>query len=82
MTIAEAIPILRRYQDWRRGYDVRTMDEAGVLPEITGKALDAVLAHFGSAEPLTVCAGCPMARLDDCGDPVACGVEKCIKGKE
>lgn len=82
MTITEAIPVLRCYQDWRRGYDVRTITDAGIVPEQVGVALDTVLAHFGASEPLTVCAGCPMARLDDCGDPVACGVEKCVKGKE
>lgn len=82
MTITEAIPILRRYRDWDSGSDVRTMSEAGIEPKQKGAALDAVLAHFGAAEPLTVCAGCPMARLDDCGDPIACGVEKCVKGKE
>ena len=81
MTITEAIKILRRYQDYRRGYDVRTMAEAGVEPEQVGLALDTVLTHFGAAEPLTVCVGCPMARMDDGGDPVACGVEKCVKGK-
>lgn len=81
MTITEAIQVLRRYQDWRRGYDVRTMAEASVEPEPVGLAIDFILAHFGAAEPLTVCAGCPMARLDDCGDPIGCGVEKCTNGK-
>ena len=82
MTITEAIKVLRRYRDWRRGYDVRTMDSAGVNPKRAGEAIDCILSHFGASEPLTVCAGCPMARLDDCGDPVACGVEKCVNGKE
>jgi len=82
MTITEAIKILRRYQDLCRGSDVRTMAAAGLIPGQQFEAVDAVLAHFGAAEPVTVCAGCPMVRLDDCGDPIACGVEKCVKGKD
>ena len=43
MTSAEAIPILRRYQKWRRGVDERTFAETGLTPEIIGQAIDTLL---------------------------------------
>ena len=32
--------VLRRYQDWRTGRDIRTLDEANLLPaDLTGRLI-------------------------------------------
>lgn len=38
---------LQRYQDWRRGADERTMEEAGLNPDDIGKWLDAAIERLG-----------------------------------
>ena len=43
MTTADAVRYLRRFQQWRRGVDEKTMEEASLDPKKTGEALDAVL---------------------------------------
>lgn len=56
--LKEAAVILRKFQDWRRGYDVRTMVDAGIDNKELGRAIDTILAHFGLPEPLTFCRDC------------------------
>ena len=50
--------ILRRFQDWRLGLDVRTLTEAGLHIRLVTEAIDAILAEHGMANPLTVCRNC------------------------
>jgi hypothetical protein len=56
--LKDAVLILRKYQDWRRGYDVRSMKGAGVDNKELGNAIDAILEHFGYSEPLAQCLFC------------------------
>jgi len=39
-TNKELSDYLQRYQDWRRGADERTMEEAGIVPRELGQMLD------------------------------------------
>ena len=50
--------ILRRFQDWRLGLDVRTLTEAGLHIRLVTDAIDAILAEHGLSIPLTVCRNC------------------------
>ena len=50
--------ILRRFQDWRLGLDVRTLHETGLHKHLLTDAIDAILAEHGLANPLTVCRDC------------------------
>ena len=50
--------ILRRFQDWRLGLDVRTLTEAGLHICLVSEAIDAILAEHGLDGPLTVCRDC------------------------
>ena len=50
--------ILRRFQDWRLGLDVRTLTEAGLHIRLVTEAIDAILAEHGLPIPLTVCRNC------------------------
>ena len=50
--------ILRRFQDWRLGLDVRTLTEAGLHIRLVTEAIDAILAAHGPSIPLTVCRNC------------------------
>ena len=50
--------ILRRFQDWRLGLDVRTLTEAGLHIRLVTEAIDAILAGHGLSIPLTVCRNC------------------------
>ena len=50
--------ILRRFQDWRLGLDVRTLTEAGLHIRLVTEAIDAILAEHGLDNPLTVCRNC------------------------
>ena len=50
--------ILRRFQDWRLGLDVRTLTEAGLHIRLVTESIDAILAEHGLSIPLTVCRNC------------------------
>ena len=50
--------VLRRFQDWRLGLDVRTLTEAGLHIRLVTEAIDAILAEHGLSNPLTVCRNC------------------------
>ena len=50
--------VLRRFQDWRLGRDVRTLTEAGLHIRLVTEAIDAILAEHGLSIPLTVCRNC------------------------
>lgn len=56
--IKDAALCLRRYQDWRRGDDVRTMSGAGIDTAELGQAIDRILDYFGYSEPLAMCETC------------------------
>lgn len=56
--IKKAALYLRRFQDWRRGDDVRSMPGAGIDGRELGKAIDLILTYFGYPEPLTNCENC------------------------
>lgn len=45
MNPAETSSYLRRFQNWRRGKDERTMDEAGLDPATIGIAIDDILTE-------------------------------------
>lgn len=49
----QAVIYLRKFQDWRRGYDIRTMVEANIDNKQLGKAIDIILEYFGYSEPIT-----------------------------
>ena len=53
----EAI-ILRRFQDWRKGYDIRTKKEAEIDPKELSTAIDRILAFFDLPKPITNCTHC------------------------
>ena len=75
----EAI-ILRRFQDWRRGYDVRNMFDAGIDSKELGIAIDKILAFFGYAKPLTDCGNCKHNIDAHCDSAVCCREVKEVKG--
>lgn len=50
--------ILRRFQDWRIGLDVRPLHETGLHIRLVTEAIDAILAEHGLSIPLTVCRDC------------------------
>ena len=50
--------ILRRFQDWRLGLDVRPLTEAGLHIRLITEAIDAILAEHSLSIPLTVCRNC------------------------
>lgn len=56
--LKQAVIYLRKFQDWRRGYDIRTMVEANIDNKQLGKAIDTILKHFGYSEPITDCREC------------------------
>lgn len=56
--LLEAGVILRKYQDWRKGYDVRRFHEIGLTEKQVGEALDLVLDLLGQGYPLTDCENC------------------------
>jgi hypothetical protein len=56
--LKEAALYLRRFQDWRRGDDVRTMPGANIDDRELGKAIDLILAYFGYPETLAMCRQC------------------------
>ncbi len=58
LTLKQSVRILRRYQDWRRGDDCRTMDESGISPKALGEAIDVILKHHGVPKPLIRCGEC------------------------
>lgn len=56
--ILPSIILLRRFQDWRRGYDIRQLPDTGINNKELGIAIDNILAFFGQQEPLTFCELC------------------------
>ncbi len=58
MEIKDAALLLRRFQDWRRGNDVRTRQGAKINSQELGIAIDEILAYFGYPEPLMNCEDC------------------------
>jgi hypothetical protein len=53
--LKEAAIILRRFQDWRKGYDVRTIADAGINAVELSEAIDLILGFMDYPEPLTDC---------------------------
>ena len=56
--LKEAAIILRRYQDWRKGYDIRNMDDAGINAVELSEAIDLILGFMDYPEPLMDCLKC------------------------
>lgn len=56
--LKEAAIILRRFQDWRKGYDVRTIADAGINAVELSEAIDLILGFMDYPEPLTDCKNC------------------------
>lgn len=56
MTLNEAYKILRRYQDWRIGYDLRALKNCDI--ELMGKAIDVILQSQNLVNPIADCARC------------------------
>lgn len=72
--LKEAAIILRRFQDWRKGYDVRTIADAGINAVELSEAIDLILGFMDYPEPLTDCKNCKS------NDVVFC--QRVIEGKE
>jgi hypothetical protein len=72
--LKEAAIILRRFQDWRKGYDVRTIADAGINAVELSEAIDLILGFMDYPEPLTNCKDCKS------NDVVFC--QRVIEGKE
>ena len=58
MTLDQALTVLRRFQDWRRGIDYRPMPDAGIESREVGQAIDVILGHYGLDKPLIDCSKC------------------------
>jgi hypothetical protein len=64
MTLKKALRLLRRFQDWRCGFDERTMDaslkdgDAPFTTNVITTAIDRILAHHKLGKPFTVCERC------------------------
>lgn len=66
MKLKDAVRFLRRYQDWRCGFDERTMgDSLGCdepdnefSPRMITDAIDRILTHYKMELPLIVCEHC------------------------
>lgn len=56
--LQEAAIILRRFQDWRKGYDVRTIADVGINAVELSEAIDLILGFMDYPEPLTDCKDC------------------------
>lgn len=56
--LKDALIIIRQYQDWRLGKDVRTMREANITPAKITNALNVVLTANNMSEPLIDCSKC------------------------
>ena len=72
--LKEAAIILRRFQDWRKGYDVRTIADAGINAVELSEAIDLILGFMDYPKPLTDCKNCKS------NDVVFC--QRVIEGKE
>jgi hypothetical protein len=73
--LKEAAIILRRFQDWRKGYDVRTIADAGINSVELSEAIDLILGFMDFPEPLTDCKNCKSNN-----ESVFC--QRVIEGKE
>lgn len=80
--LQEAAKVLRRFQDWRLGYDVRTMTEADLSPSEMTAAIDTLLAFFDLEKPLVDCRRCQYnGESQDfigCIKGVSFGNKKCV----
>ena len=74
MKFKDAILCLRRFQDWRQGYDCRPMPDAGIEPARLTKAINLILARHGMPKPLRNCEKCEHynAMFGTCGRPSDC----------
>ncbi len=72
--LQEAAIILRRFQDWYKGYDIRTMGDAGINTVELSEAIDLILGFMDYPEPLTNCKNCKS------NDVVFC--QRVVNGKE
>jgi hypothetical protein len=74
MTKPEARQILRRYQNWRQGRDVRDLREA--FPEEQfNKILSAAIEHFAAPGPVINCETCSHCSARPGGWPQYCGLD-------
>jgi hypothetical protein len=72
--LKEAAIILRRFQDWRKGYDVRTIADAGINAVELSEAIDLILGFMDYPEPLTNCKNCKSNNVVFC--------QRVVNGKE
>jgi hypothetical protein len=74
-TLRAQIRTLKNYQAWRTGEDMRTMDEAGIVPAAITSALDAVLkiAEKYLRDGLNDPASFNDANCSECGKSAADG---------
>ena len=56
--LKEAAIILRRYSDWRKGYDIRTIGDAGINAVELSEAIDLILGFMDYPDPLMDCMRC------------------------
>jgi hypothetical protein len=73
--LQEAAIILRRFQDWRKGYDIRTIGDAGINSVELSEAIDLILGFMDYPEPLTDCMKCKSNN-----GSVSC--QRVVNGKE
>ena len=72
--LKEASIILRRFQDWRKGYDIRTIADAGINAVELSEAIDLILGFMDYPEPLTDCKNCKSNETVFC--------QRVVDGKE
>jgi hypothetical protein len=78
--LQEEALFLRRYQDWRKGDDVRNIYDAEISRQELTKALDKILAFFGYPHPLMKCRECK--HNSDSPDYIGCARYKNIKDRK
>ena len=78
--LLEEALFLRRYQDWRKGDDVRNIYDAEISRQELTKALDKILAFFGYPTPLMKCRDCK--HNSDSLDYIGCMKYKNPKDRE
>lgn len=79
MTLDQSVIILRRFQDWRTGKDIRTLTDTGMDPHELTIAIDTILSHFGLPKPMLNCNKCRYRNKEDDRCDRITGIIKPIK---